>query len=164
LFPTTANLIADQAIQLAVEQFSFTQRLTIVHNLCSDLCACGEHARLIGVNVHRKGVKDTAMPARKGSDRPRIPLYPAQREQLARDLGVNKNTVSQWLAGSRRPSFDSALAVLRHPFVAPYALTLEDLMGQDIPPDVRIWAHDDDDRLAERCALATTREETADAA
>lgn len=97
------------------------------------------------------------MPARKGRARPRIPLHPVERQQVARDLGAHPSTLSGYLTGSSRPSFRRAVQLLLHRLVQRSGLCLEDLVG-DLPPDVRVWSWETDAHVAERVARAAAAE------
>lgn len=80
------------------------------------------------------------MAARSGRDRPRVPLHPGDRLDLAADIGVHPGTLSGYLTGSQRPVIERALALLAHPLVANSGLSLEDVLGVDIPRSIRVWS------------------------
>ena len=48
------------------------------------------------------------------------------QEQLGKILGVNQTTVSQWLLGKKKPSFDSIMAIYNN-----FGITPNELFGID---------------------------------
>ena len=48
------------------------------------------------------------------------------QEQLGKMLGVNQTTVSQWLLGKKKPSFDSIMAIYNN-----FGITPNELFGID---------------------------------
>lgn len=63
---------------------------------------------------------------------------------------MHPGTLSGYLTGSQTPRFSRALAFVRHPFVRRSGLTLEDVMGEDIPPDTPIWNDEPHEAIAAR--------------
>jgi len=50
--------------------------------------------------------------------------YGYSQEKLAMILGVNQTTVSQWLLGKKKPSYDSILAIYKK-----FGITPNELFG-----------------------------------
>ena len=48
------------------------------------------------------------------------------QEQLGKTLGVNQTTISQWLLGKKKPSYDSIMAIYKN-----FGITPNELFGID---------------------------------
>ena len=48
------------------------------------------------------------------------------QEQLGKTLGVNQTTISQWLLGKKKPSYDSIIAIYKN-----FGITPNELFGID---------------------------------
>lgn len=48
------------------------------------------------------------------------------QDQLGKTLGVNQTTISQWLLGKKKPSYDSIMAIYKN-----FGITPNELFGID---------------------------------
>lgn len=94
------------------------------------------------------------MSAQFGRPRPRIPLCTGDRQQIADATDLNPNTVSGVVNATRTLGWRAAVRVLQHPIVAESGLALEHLLGEPLPPGIRIYSFETDDDIARRVERA----------
>lgn len=94
------------------------------------------------------------MNGRFGRPRPRIPLCMGERETLASEVDLNPNTISGLVNGSRRLGWRAAVRFLGHPKVAGSGLALEHLLGEPLPPGIRVFAFETDEDIERRVEAA----------